>query len=85
MSWLIPPRALRRAKDTNVFRLPGNLRRAALGIAGILATVTPALAQFETRDANAVPEFATSLAIGDFNRDGRLDIAVASAPELLPT
>jgi hypothetical protein len=64
-----------------VFRLPGNLRRAALGIAGILATVTPALAQFETRDANAVPEFATSLAIGDFNRDGKLDMAVAAYPQ----
>jgi hypothetical protein len=56
------------------------MRSVLRALLSLLVCVPPALAQFETRDANAVPEFATSLAIGDFNRDGRLDIAVASAP-----
>lgn len=40
-----------------------------------------AVAQFETRGTNAAPLWAQSLALGDFNRDGNLDVAVASPYE----
>jgi hypothetical protein len=56
------------------------MRSVLRALFSFLICLSPALAQFETRDTNAVPEFATSIAIGDFNRDGKLDMAVASAP-----
>jgi hypothetical protein len=60
-----------------MFRLPRNLRRVALGIAGILATVTRASAQFETRGSFFVGSIPHAIAVGDFNHDGYLDLAVA--------
>jgi hypothetical protein len=59
-----------------MFRLPRNLRGAALGIAGILATVTLASAQFETRGSFLTGPGPSSIAVGDFNHDGKPDIAV---------
>lgn len=56
------------------------MRSFLQALVSLLIFLSPALAQFETRDTNAVPEFATSLATGDFNHDGNLDVAVASAP-----
>ena len=40
------------------------------------ATCTPAWAQFETRAANPFPEGVYSIAIGDFNNDGKLDVVM---------
>jgi hypothetical protein len=37
---------------------------------------SPAWAQFETRAATAFPQGASSVALGDFNHDGKLDVAV---------
>jgi len=37
---------------------------------------TPAWAQFETRATNPFPEGAYSIATGDFNHDGKLDVAM---------
>jgi hypothetical protein len=62
--------------DMGMFRLPRNLRGAALGIAGILATVTLASAQFETRGSFLTGPGPSSIAVGDFNHDGKPDIAV---------
>jgi len=56
------------------------MRSLLRALFSFLICLSPALAQFETRDTNVVPEFATSLALGDFNHDGKLDMAVASAP-----
>lgn len=43
----------------------------------LLATI-PAFSQFETRGISAAPLFPYSVAVGDFNRDGKPDLAVAS-------
>jgi hypothetical protein len=44
----------------------------------VASFTTPAIAQFETRARLPVSLYADSVAVGDFNRDGKLDLAVAS-------
>lgn len=48
---------------------------AAIGLA-LVGLSSSALAQFETRGSASAP-FGLSAAVGDFNRDGKLDLAVA--------
>ncbi|HZQ26025.1 MAG TPA: FG-GAP-like repeat-containing protein [Terriglobales bacterium] len=44
----------------------------------LFVLVEPAFAQFETRSNTPVSPFPTSVAVGDFNRDGTLDCAVVT-------
>ena len=43
---------------------------------GLWSNCTPAWAQFETRAANPFPEGVYSIATGDFNNDGKLDVVM---------
>jgi len=60
--------------------------RAMIGIAALVVAFgfgSPALAQFETRATfNLKPNVPNSVVVGDFNRDGNLDLAVVN---FLPT
>jgi hypothetical protein len=49
----------------------------SVAVAGVLSAA-PALAQFETRISYRVLDEPYSIAVGDFNHDGKLDMAVAS-------
>jgi len=44
----------------------------------LLALVTPAAAQFETRTTVSTLQQPESIAVGDFNHDGKLDLAIAA-------
>ena len=49
----------------------------AVALVSCLAGVAlPALGQFETRASTAFPQGASSVAMGDFNNDGKLDVVV---------
>src|SRR5581483_10834596 len=68
----VPP-----ARDSEAVGMPGF--SALLTFISLLALTllgTPARAQFETRSSTPVSLFPTSIAVGDFNRDGKLDVAV---------
>jgi hypothetical protein len=47
-------------------------------LAFVLASTPQSSAQFETRAGFGAQEFPFSIAVGDFNRDGKPDLAVAS-------
>src|SRR5260370_1360814 len=54
-------------------------RRVFFSVAALLcvsAISAPAWAQFETRATNPFPEGAYSIATGDFNHDGKLDVVM---------
>ena len=50
-------------------------------LASILCFGASAAAQFETRAIVPVGDSPTSITVGDFNHDGSLDIAVATAKD----
>lgn len=56
-----------------------NRRALVLFAVLVLPLATPALAQFETRGSFPVVANPISIAVGDFNRDGKLDLAVATS------
>jgi hypothetical protein len=58
---------------------PFRSRRVLCSVVALLCLVgitTPAWAQFETRATHALPNESFGVVAGDFNRDGKLDIAV---------
>lgn len=52
--------------------------RIVSGLLLAVALCIPAPAQFETRDTNATLLYPESVALGDFNHDGKLDMAIAA-------
>jgi hypothetical protein len=59
--------------------IPVRLARGILMMPLILSL--PTWAQFETRTAVTIPQSPASIAVGDFNRDGKPDMAIASCPQ----
>ncbi len=51
---------------------------AAMAISLFSAAAMPAAAQFETRSTTRFPEGAFSIATGDFNNDGKLDVVMTT-------
>jgi hypothetical protein len=60
-------------------RLGRNLSSAALTLLCLVAVKPDALAQFETRGAFIAQQNTQAIAVGDFNHDGKLDLAVAAS------
>ncbi len=60
------------------FSISIRLRRVFFAVTALLFWVTssPARAQFETRATNPFPQGAFSIATGDFNHDGKLDVVM---------
>jgi hypothetical protein len=51
--------------------------RLILAVLSLGGTAVPAWAQFETRATQTVPGDSFGIAVGDFNHDGKLDVAIA--------
>lgn len=58
------------------FSASAYFRLVAGAMIAVAAIAAPALAQFETRATSPLPEGTFSIATGDFNRDGKLDLGV---------
>src|SRR5258708_16809469 len=60
------------------FSISIRLRRVFFAVTALLFWVasSPARAQFETRATNPFPQGAFSIATGDFNHDGKLDVVM---------
>jgi hypothetical protein len=54
----------------------GSLFCRAAALCSLIWVTPPALAQFETRATTALPNESFAVAAGDFNHDGKLDVAV---------
>ena len=62
------------------FRFPSlrwTIATLTLATVSVLSFSMPAAAQFETRAMQSLPNLAYGIAVGDFNRDGKMDIVAA--------
>src|ERR1700730_11730897 len=71
--------AVRGKKRAIVFHLPKNLPYLGVSLICLLIGGGTAAAQFEQRSKSFAHSLAYSIAVGDFNHDGNLDVALASS------